>query len=100
MLQSLTRRLVASAIALGLCAALPVSGPALRAQARRVSEPTSSARPDENRFTVVTLIPYGELDEGIALSIAKDGRVFVIERRLGNLKVYDPQSSRTTLVAT
>src|SRR5947207_1050029 len=72
----------------------------LLAQTKTVSVNPSSARPEENRFAVVTLIPYGELDEGLAFSIAKDRRVFVIERRLGNLKVFDPLTASTRLVAT
>ncbi len=72
----------------------------LLAQARTASLNMTSAKPEDNRFTVVPLIPYGELDEGLAFSVARDGRVFVIERRLGNLKVYDPLSASTRLVAT
>jgi cytochrome c len=95
-----------TAIATGVAMALAViatalSGPRhLLAQAQRVSTAATVVRPDENRFGIVTLIPYGELDEGVVFSIAKDGRVFVIERRLGNLKVYDPLTAATSLVAT
>jgi len=72
----------------------------LAAQGQAATAAAALARPEENRFSVATLIPYGELDEGVAFAIANDGRVFVIERRLGNLKVYDPQTQATTLVAT
>ncbi|HYN09414.1 MAG TPA: PQQ-dependent sugar dehydrogenase [Vicinamibacterales bacterium] len=63
--------------------------------------PTSvqPAKPDENRFTPVVLVPGGELDEPMAFEVVPDGRVYIIERK-GGLKVYDPQTKRVKLIAT
>src|SRR5688500_13157615 len=56
-------------------------------------------KPDDNRFTPVVVIPPGELDEPMAFEVLHGGRVLVIERK-GALKVYDPASKTTKLVAT
>jgi cytochrome c len=58
-----------------------------------------AAKPDDNRFTPVVLVPGGELDEPMAFEVIPDGRVYVIERK-GALKVYDPQTKRVKLIAT
>ena len=59
----------------------------------------ASAKPDDNRFTPVVLVPGGELDEPMAFEVIPDGRVYIIERK-GALKVYDPQTKRVKLIAT
>ena len=59
----------------------------------------SSAKPDDNRFAPVVLVPGGELDEPMAFEVIPDGRVYIIERK-GALKVYDPQTKRVKLIAT
>jgi cytochrome c len=46
------------------------------------------------------LIPPGELDEPMTFAVAQDGRVFVNERRTGNIKVYDPSTGLTQRVGT
>jgi cytochrome c len=56
-------------------------------------------KPDDNRFTPIVVIPPGELDEPMAFEVLHGGRVLVIERK-GALKVYDPASKTTKLVAT
>ena len=60
---------------------------------------SAHARPDDNRFTPVAVIPPGELDEPIAFEVLRDGKVYVIERK-GALKVFDPATKTTTIVAT
>jgi len=57
-------------------------------------------RPDESRFNVVTLIPPGELDEPMTFAVTTDGRVFVNERRTGHIKMYDPLTKLTQIIAT
>jgi cytochrome c len=57
-----------------------------------------AAKPDENRFTPVVLVPPGELDEPMAFEVAKDGKVYIIERK-GAFKVYDPVTQATHLIA-
>ncbi|HEX7779690.1 MAG TPA: PQQ-dependent sugar dehydrogenase, partial [Vicinamibacterales bacterium] len=77
---------------------MPSLAEALRAKADR-STPVQSAKPDDNRFTPVVLVPGGELDEPMAFEVIPDGRVYIIERK-GTLKVYDPQTKRVKPVAT
>src|SRR5262245_18588756 len=47
------------------------------------------ARPEENRFSPVVLVPGGELDEPMAFEVLPDERVLIIERK-GTLKLVDP----------
>lgn len=70
-------------------------------QARRSDEELSASRrrPDDNRFTVVPVVPPGELDEPMAFEVLRDGRVYIIERK-GAFKAYDPASKTTKLIAT
>jgi len=53
-------------------------------------------KPDDNRFTKVVLSQ--RLEEPIQFQILKDGRVLYAERK-GRLKVYNPASGQTDLVA-
>ena len=63
------------------------------------SSPASTpGRPDESRFTPVVAVPPGELDEPMAFDVAPDGKVFIVERK-GVLKVHDPATKSTAVVA-
>ena len=88
---------------LGLCmaVAMPVAtahqapaGPA----ARTGRAPDPSTKPDANRFTPVVVVPPGELDEPMAFAVARDGKVYIIERK-GVFKAYDPVTKTTRVVA-
>ena len=57
-------------------------------------------KPDDNRFTPVVLIPGGELDEPNNFEVLADGRVFISERRTGNVKMYDPVTQAVKIVGT
>lgn len=59
----------------------------------------TSARPDMNRFTPVTIIQQGELDEPMAFEVLPSGKVYIIERK-GALKVYDPATKLTKVIET
>lgn len=58
------------------------------------------SKPDDTRFSVVTLVPMGELDEPLTFAVASDGRVFINERRTGHIKVYNPRGNTITTVGT
>lgn len=60
----------------------------------------ADTRPDDSRFSVVTLVPMGELDEPLTFAVAGDGRVFINERRTGHIKMYSPRGNTTTVVGT
>jgi len=60
-----------------------------------VSQPSLDT--EENRFTKVVLAE--KLDEPLAMEIFKNGKVLFIERK-GNMKMYDPATKKTTIVAT
>jgi len=94
---------IGKATVVGLClmVAMPLateyqdrSGPAPRAAAA----PDPTKKPDDNRFTPVVLVPPGELDEPMAFEVAKDGKVYIIERK-GAFKVFDPATKTTRLIA-
>jgi cytochrome c len=53
--------------------------------------------PEENRFTKVVL--EEKLEEPMELTVLKDGRVLLIERR-GHIKLYNPASGQTRVIAT
>ncbi len=57
------------------------------------------ARPDMNRFTPVTIVQQGELDEPMAFEVLPSGKVFIIERK-GVLKAYDPATKITKKIET
>ena len=59
----------------------------------------SLEKPDENRFTPVTLAEGPELDEPMAFEVLKDERVFIIERK-GAVKLYNPRTDVVSTVAT
>ena len=77
----------------------PSLAEALRAKAGQRAPVQQIAKPDDNRFTPVVLVPGGELDEPIAFEVVPDGRVYIIERK-GALKVFDPQTKRVKPIAT
>lgn len=56
-------------------------------------------KPDESRFTPVTLTQPGELDEPNTFEVLTDGRVLISERK-GTIKLYDPISKITKTIAT
>ena len=55
-------------------------------------------KPDESRFTPVALTEPGDLDEPNTFEVLKDGRVLISERK-GALKIYDPITKTTQVVA-
>ncbi|MES2276482.1 MAG: PQQ-dependent sugar dehydrogenase [Bacteroidota bacterium] len=56
-------------------------------------------KPDESRFTPVTLTQPGDLDEPNSFEPLKDGRVFISERK-GAIKLYDPITKMVKLLIT
>ena len=56
-----------------------------------------SARPDDNRFSIVRLTQPNDLNEPMVFAVLKDGRVFIIERR-GAIKVYSPATQNVKAV--
>lgn len=59
----------------------------------------SAEKPDESRFTPVVLTKPDELDEPNTFEVLNDGRVLISERK-GTIKLYDPASNTTRLIAT
>ena len=55
-------------------------------------------KPDDNRFTAVTIVPAGELDEPMVFQVLRDGSVLIVERK-GVLKLYEAASKTTKVVA-
>ena len=87
----------ATAVAVLAAAATPL---ALEFQGQAPAPARSATvKPDDNRFTPAVVIPPGELDEPIAFEVLRDGKVYVIERK-GALKMFDPATKATTIVAT
>jgi len=60
---------------------------------------TNEVKPDENRFTPVTLTQPGDLDEPNTFEVLKDGRVLISERK-GDIKVVDPATGLTSLAGS
>jgi len=60
----------------------------------RISHPRA---PDDSRFTKVVLDDY-DIDEPMELTVLPDGKVLFIERK-GKMKLYDPESRQTRLLA-
>ncbi|HZX74791.1 MAG TPA: PQQ-dependent sugar dehydrogenase, partial [Cyclobacteriaceae bacterium] len=58
---------------------------------------TIKQKPDDERFTPVVLSQ--DLDEPMVFEVAKNGKVYVAERK-GGIKVYDPLTEKTSLVGT
>jgi cytochrome c len=56
-------------------------------------------KPDESRFTAVTLTRPGELDEPNTFEVLSDGRVLISERK-GAIKLFDPLTKLVKTVAT
>ncbi|HXW07158.1 MAG TPA: PQQ-dependent sugar dehydrogenase [Vicinamibacterales bacterium] len=83
-------------LAAGIVALVPAARGAAGSQSATAP---GAAKPDDNRFTPVVLVPPGELDEPMTFDVARDGRVFIIERK-GRLKMYDPVTKTVKLIAT
>src|SRR4249920_1932107 len=80
------------------------SGSLLMVSCNRTSEnpdfnPADTIRPDDNRFTPVTLTAEGALDEPMNFEVLKDGRVYINERK-GDLKVFNPVDKSVSLVGS
>jgi cytochrome c len=100
----LSLRLTSVALGLGLSlTAWPGAGRVFssgqQTTAGRSAASPAGAKPDESRFTPVVLVPHGELDEPMVVAVLPDERALIIERK-GALKVYDPATNATSLVAT
>ena len=89
--------LFALCIAIAVPVAIELQGPAAPA-ARSGRAPDPTKKPDDNRFSTVVVVPPGELDEPMAFAVARDGKVYIIERK-GAFKVYDPVAKATRVVA-
>jgi cytochrome c len=61
--------------------------------------PADTVKPDDNRFTPVTLTAEGALDEPMNFEVLKDGRVYINERK-GDLKVFNPIDKSVSLVGS
>jgi cytochrome c len=61
--------------------------------------PADTVKPDDNRFTPVTLTAEGALDEPMNFEVLKDGRVYINERK-GDLKVFNPVDKSVSLVGS
>jgi cytochrome c len=61
--------------------------------------PADTIKPDENRFTPVTLTAEGALDEPMNFEVLKDGRVFINERK-GVLKLFNPIDKTVNIVGS
>ena len=75
-------------LAVAFAGAARDGGPVLAQSA--TSTAAAIQNPDDTRFKSVTLVPPGELDEPMTFAVAKDGRVYINERRTGDIKVFDP----------
>ena len=73
----------------GLCASIAFSD--------RFS--TFQAKPDESRFTPVSLTQPGDLDEPNTFEVLKDGRVLISERK-GDIKLFDPATGVTSVAGS
>ncbi|MFD2864570.1 PQQ-dependent sugar dehydrogenase [Mucilaginibacter antarcticus] len=56
-------------------------------------------KPDESRFTPVTLTRPGDLDEPNTFEVLTDGRVLISERK-GAIKLFDPLTKMVKTIAT
>lgn len=60
---------------------------------------TFQAKPDESRFTPVTLTQPGDLDEPNTFEVLNDGRVLISERK-GDIKLFDPATGVTSVAGS
>ena len=58
----------------------------------------NAIRLDQTRFVPVAVVRDGELNEPMTFSVAKNGKVYIGERK-GGLKVYDPSAESIKTVA-
>ena len=68
-------------------------------QPREEAQADSGAKPEDNRFTPVTLTPEGALDEPMMFEVADENSVFIIERK-GALKRFDLKTKTVKLITT
>ncbi|HTB24213.1 MAG TPA: PQQ-dependent sugar dehydrogenase, partial [Puia sp.] len=68
-------------------------------ESSKVENAMDTVKPDDNRFTPVTLTSEGALDEPMNFEVLKDGKVYINERK-GDLKVYNPILKTVTLVGS
>jgi cytochrome c len=61
--------------------------------------PADTIKPDDNRFTPVTLTAEGALDEPMNFEVLKDGRIYINERK-GDLKVFNQVDKSISLVGS
>jgi cytochrome c len=59
---------------------------------------SDTSKPEDNRFTPVTLTPEGSLDEPMMFEITDKGVGYIIERK-GGVKRFDPQTNTVKLLA-
>ncbi len=60
------------------------------------SAQTTCPTPVQADFSVTTIFPMGYLKSPVGMSVAKDGRVFVVERA-GRVSVYDPKNPKDSV---
>ena len=63
------------------------------------AQENSPVKPEDNRFTPVTLTPEGALDEPMMFEVADENSVFIIERK-GAVKRFDLKTKTIKLVTT
>ena len=85
--------------ALALCAFFLSCNQQAEKTKETTSSPADTVKPDENRFTPISLTAEGALDEPMNFEVVQDGRVFINERK-GVLKVYNPIDKTVSVVGT
>lgn len=76
-----------------------LSGALIATSVVLAAQTAAPAKPDVTRFTPVTIVQPGELDEPMAFEVLPSGKVYIIERK-GAFKVYDPATKVTRIVET
>lgn len=86
-------------LSFGLAWLVLTSHAGLTAAQSAIKARVDTNRPDDSRFTPTVLVPHGELDEPMVVAVLPDERALIAERK-GALKVYDPSTNTTSVVAT
>ncbi len=63
------------------------------------TEKSKPVKPEENRFTPVSITPEGSLDEPMVFQVMPNESVYIIERK-GGFKKFDPTDGKVKLIAT